>query len=106
MASDENDQDRLDRPIEEVSHGNKKLGLIAMCLGLFGVFFFGVKFDLFGKEIAFDRAGPYLFFLSIWLGCFGAMVTKVYWRVAFIGTVCIAALFLLLFAAGKLSRAL
>lgn len=101
MASDEYEQEKFDRPLESVSHGNKTLGVIVMCLGLFGVFFFGTTLELFEKPITFESIGFYLFYLSIFRGCFGVLISFINWRMALIGTICLAAIFLLFFIAGK-----
>lgn len=75
-----------------------------MIAAMIGVFAAGIGFDLFGKPIAFDGPGPYLFYGSIWLGVFGIIWTVASAWTAFRATVIIAGVFLALFFAGRLSR--
>ena len=104
MREEDKDFDPTARPVTEPSRGHPLLALAIMLAGIFGVFAIGVGYDLFGKPITFTGPGFYLFYGSIWLGVFGLALAFMTVRSAFIVAVLVAAFYLLVFVAGKVSR--
>lgn len=79
-------------------------GSIVMVVALISVFASGIGYDLFGRPIIFDSPGLYVFFGSIWMCLFGMVWAFASAWTAFRTTVVIAAFYLALYVAGKLSR--
>ena len=83
----------------------KHIASAIMLTAIAGVFFVGYEYKLFGNKMSFtEKPATYLFYGFILLGIFGAFFTRLRAKFALGATIIIAALFLLLFVAGKLSR--
>lgn len=81
------------------------IALLIMLIGLIGVFFTGLYFDLFGEKIDFsNNPATYLFFSFILFGLFGAFYAVFRAKVALYGTLFILLIYFLLFILGKISR--
>lgn len=81
------------------------IAILIMLASLAGIFIIGLKFDLFGQKIDFiENPANYLFFGCILLGIFGVFYSLLRAKLAFIATLFIAAIYTLIFIAGKLSR--
>ena len=83
----------------------KRLGVAIVLASIFGVFFVGLHYGLFGNEIDFTEVpANYLFFGFILLGMFGTLYMFFRAPVALKGTLLIASIYFLIFMLGKLSR--
>lgn len=81
------------------------VAILIMLTSLAGIFIIGLKFDLFGQKINFiENPANYLFFGCILLGIFGVFYSLLRAKLAFIATIFIAGIYVLIFIAGKLSR--
>ena len=81
------------------------IAILIMLTSLAGIFIIGFKFDLFGQKINFIKnPANYLFFGCILLGIFGVFYSLLRAKLAFIATIFIAGIYMLIFIAGKLSR--
>lgn len=83
----------------------KRIGVAIMLASIFGVFFVGHHYGLFGNKIDFiEVPANYLFFGFILLGIFGALYTFFRTPVAFWGTLLMVGIYFLIFMLGKFFR--
>lgn len=83
----------------------KHIASVIMLTAIAGVFFVGCKYKLFGNKINFtEKPELYLFYGFIMMGIFGAFFTRLRAKFALGATIIIAALYFLIFVAGKLAR--